>query len=35
MILGMVMFSEPADAFRIVCLALIIAGMVGLRFAMP
>jgi quaternary ammonium compound-resistance protein SugE len=35
MILGMVMFSEPADAFRIICLALIIAGMVGLRFATP
>jgi quaternary ammonium compound-resistance protein SugE len=33
MIIGMAMFGEPADAFRVGCLALIIAGMVGLKLA--
>src|SRR5579871_6997811 len=28
-ILGMIVFSESADPFRIVCLTLIVAGMVG------
>ena len=31
MIVGMLMFGESADAFRIGCLTLIIAGMVGLK----
>ncbi len=30
-ILGMVLFSEPANAARIACLGLIIAGVLGLR----
>jgi len=34
-ILGMVIFSEPADPFRIICLTLIVAGMVGLKFNSP
>ena len=33
MIVGMLAFGEAADAFRIVCLTLIIAGIVGLKFA--
>lgn len=33
MVLGMVMFGEPTDAFRVACLVLIIAGMVGLKLA--
>jgi quaternary ammonium compound-resistance protein SugE len=33
MIAGMLMFGESADAFRIGCLTLIIAGMIGLKFA--
>jgi len=33
MIVGMLMFGESADAFRIGCLTLIIAGMVGLKLA--
>jgi quaternary ammonium compound-resistance protein SugE len=34
-ILGMVIFSEPTDTFRIICLTLIIAGMVGLKLNSP
>lgn len=34
-ILGMVMFSEPTDPVRIVCLTLIVAGMVGLKLNSP
>jgi quaternary ammonium compound-resistance protein SugE len=30
-ILGMILFDEPAAALRILCLALIIAGIVGLK----
>ena len=33
MIIGMVMFGESADAVRVTCLTLIIAGMVGLKLA--
>jgi quaternary ammonium compound-resistance protein SugE len=33
MIAGMVMFGEPADAFRIACLTLIVGGMIGLKLA--
>jgi quaternary ammonium compound-resistance protein SugE len=32
-IVGMTAFCEPADLFRVTCLALIIAGMVGLKLA--
>jgi quaternary ammonium compound-resistance protein SugE len=31
MIIGMIAFGEPTDLFRITCLALIIAGMIGLK----
>jgi len=31
-VLGMVLFKEPAAAARIVCIALIIAGIAGLKF---
>jgi quaternary ammonium compound-resistance protein SugE len=32
-IVGMTAFGEPADLFRVTCLGLIIAGMVGLKLA--
>jgi quaternary ammonium compound-resistance protein SugE len=35
MIIGMVVFGESADMFRVACLSLIIAGMVGLKLASP
>jgi quaternary ammonium compound-resistance protein SugE len=31
MIIGMVAFGESANAWRVTCLSLIIAGMVGLK----
>jgi quaternary ammonium compound-resistance protein SugE len=34
-IVGMVVFSESADPFRIICLTLIVAGMVGLKLNSP
>jgi quaternary ammonium compound-resistance protein SugE len=34
-ILGIVLFAEPANAARLVSVALIIAGIVGLRLATP
>jgi quaternary ammonium compound-resistance protein SugE len=34
-IVGMVIFSEPTDPVRIICLTLIIAGMVGLKLNSP
>jgi len=30
---GMLLFEEPVDAVRIVCLVLIVAGMMGLKLA--
>jgi len=30
-VLGMILFNEPRDAARLVCLALIVAGIVGLK----
>lgn len=30
-ILGMILFGEPRDAARLTCIALIVAGIVGLR----
>lgn len=34
-ILGIALFSEPANFQRIACVALIIAGVVGLKFSSP
>ncbi len=34
-ILGMVIYSEPADPVRVLCLTLIVAGMVGLKLNSP
>jgi quaternary ammonium compound-resistance protein SugE len=34
-IVGMAAFGEPADLFRIACLTLIVAGVVGLKLATP
>ena len=34
-ILGMVIFSEPTDPVRLICLTLIVAGMVGLKLSSP
>ena len=34
-ILGMMFFKDPRDAFRLVCLSLIIIGAVGLKFQPP
>ena len=31
-VLGMVLFNEPRDAARVLCLALIVAGVLGLKF---
>ncbi len=32
-VLGMVLFGEPATPARLVCLGLILAGVIGLKFA--
>jgi quaternary ammonium compound-resistance protein SugE len=32
-ILGMILFNEPATAIRIGCIALIVAGIIGLKLA--
>jgi quaternary ammonium compound-resistance protein SugE len=32
-ILGMILFNEPATAVRLACIALIVAGIVGLKVA--
>ena len=34
-ILGIFLFREPAPAIRMVCIALIVAGIVGLKFFSP
>jgi quaternary ammonium compound-resistance protein SugE len=34
-IIGMLVFSEPTDPVRILCLTLIVAGMVGLKLNSP
>nr|WP_304621521.1 quaternary ammonium compound efflux SMR transporter SugE [Rufibacter sp. XAAS-G3-1] len=31
-VLGMVLFNEPKDAVRLICIGLIIAGVLGLKF---
>jgi quaternary ammonium compound-resistance protein SugE len=33
--LGIVLFGEPATALRLVCIALIVAGVVGLKLLSP
>jgi quaternary ammonium compound-resistance protein SugE len=35
MVIGMLLFGESADVFRVTCLSLIVAGMVGLKLASP
>jgi quaternary ammonium compound-resistance protein SugE len=35
MVVGMVVFGESADVFRVACLTLIVAGMVGLKLVSP
>lgn len=34
-ILGMVLFDEPRDVVRVLCIALIIAGIAGLKLTSP
>ncbi|HWL20884.1 MAG TPA: multidrug efflux SMR transporter [Bradyrhizobium sp.] len=34
-LVGMLLYSEPTDPVRIICLTLIIAGMVGLKLNSP
>ncbi len=34
-LLGIWLFSEPADALRLACIALIVAGIVGLKLVSP
>ena len=34
-LLGMALFSEPADAIRLGCIGLIVAGIVGLKLVSP
>jgi quaternary ammonium compound-resistance protein SugE len=34
-LVGMLLYSEPTDPIRLVCLTLIIAGMVGLKLNSP
>ena len=34
-ILGMALFGEPAQAMRLVCIGLIVAGIVGLKLVTP
>ena len=34
-ILGIVLFHEPASAMRLACIALIVAGIVGLKLVSP
>ena len=35
LVLGMLLYSEPTDPVRIICLTLIVAGMVGLKLNSP
>lgn len=34
-LLGIALFGEPADALRLLCIALIVAGIVGLKLLSP
>lgn len=34
-LLGMALYGEPADAIRLACIALIVAGIVGLKLVSP
>ncbi|EPY02747.1 quaternary ammonium compound efflux SMR transporter SugE [Magnetospirillum fulvum] len=33
--LGIMLFGEPADALRLVCISLIVAGIIGLKLVSP
>lgn len=35
LVLGIVIFGEPLDAVRVACVALIVAGIAGLKFLAP
>jgi len=34
-VIGMLLYSEPTDPVRVVCLTLIVAGMIGLKLNSP
>lgn len=34
-VVGMLLYSEPTDPVRVVCLSLIVAGMIGLKLNSP
>ena len=34
-VLGMILFNEARDVWRIVCLVMIISGVIGLKFLAP
>lgn len=34
-VLGIILFKEPATAMRLLCIAMIVAGIVGLKLAAP
>jgi quaternary ammonium compound-resistance protein SugE len=34
-VVGMVLYGEPANAVRVLCLSMIVAGMVGLKLSTP
>lgn len=34
-VLGMILFREPATVWRLICIALIVAGIIGLKVATP
>ena len=34
-IVGMILYSEPTDPVRLICLTLIVAGMIGLKLNSP
>ena len=34
-VLGIALFAEPADALRLVCIGLIVAGIIGLKLVSP
>ncbi|RST85914.1 quaternary ammonium compound efflux SMR transporter SugE [Aquibium carbonis] len=34
-VLGIVLFAEPTEAFRLACIGLIVAGIVGLKIVSP
>ena len=34
-VLGIILFSEPVTAWRVVCLVFIVGGIIGLKFSVP